>query len=150
MQLRVEQVEEVTGLAAGAGRKFFVRLPPDIPPGVVYLELQHGPFVGGACPALVMPPERAAAAVELLQALRARDALLKGGWLPAGSNVHRPTAVLRSQCESLTGRSLCGVRLGRIMSIFWGETTAGNLLSFKMWHANLARHMCPTRMPSVT
>lgn len=84
----------MTGLAAGAGRKFLVRLPPDIPPGVIYLELQHGPFVGGACPALVMPPERAAVAAELLQALRAREGMLKGGWLPAGINLRRLTQLL--------------------------------------------------------
>ncbi len=73
----VEQVEAVAGLGSGAGRKFLVRLPPDMPAGVAYLELQQGPFVGGACPVLVMPPELAAAAGELLHALQARDALLK-------------------------------------------------------------------------
>lgn len=78
------------GLGAGAGRKFLVRLPADIPTGVVYLELQHGSFVGGASPALVMPRERAAAAVELLQSLRTRDTLLKWSSLPSGRRSHSP------------------------------------------------------------
>ncbi|CAL8467492.1 g7030 [Coccomyxa elongata] len=71
------QVEAVAGSGSGTGRKFLVRLPLNMPAGVAYLELQQGPFVGGACPALVMPPELAAAAGELLHALQAQDALLK-------------------------------------------------------------------------
>ncbi len=55
------QVEAVAGSGFGTGRKFLVRLPADMPAGVAYLESQQGPFVGGACPALVMPAELAAA-----------------------------------------------------------------------------------------
>ena len=71
------QVEAVAGSGFGTGRKFLVRLPADMPAGVAYLELQQGPFVGGACPALVMPAELTAAAGELLHALEARDAMLQ-------------------------------------------------------------------------
>ncbi len=83
------QVEAVAGSGFGTGRKFLVRLPADMPAGVAYLESQQGPFVGGACPALVMPAELAAAAGELLHALRARDAML--------------------QCSSSGGRSMAPI-----------------------------------------
>lgn len=75
----------MAGMAAGAAKTFLVRLPANMPPGVAYLELAQGPFVGGACPVLVMPLELAAAASELLQALHARDAMLKSSSPLAGA-----------------------------------------------------------------
>ena len=53
-----------------------VRLPEDLPPGVAYLEVEQGSFVGRACPVLVMPLERYMAAAEVVQ-------LLRGGALAA-------------------------------------------------------------------
>ena len=47
-----------------------VRLPEDMPPGVAYLEVEHGPHVGQACAVVVMPPGRFMAAAEVLQLLR--------------------------------------------------------------------------------
>ena len=53
-----------------------VRLPEDLPPGVAYLEVEQGSFLGRACPVLVMPLERYMAAAEVVQ-------LLRGGALAA-------------------------------------------------------------------
>ena len=51
-----------------------VRLPLDMPPGIAYLEMEQGPFVGRSCPVVVMPHERFMATAEVLQLLRG-DAL---------------------------------------------------------------------------
>lgn len=51
-----------------------MRLPEDMPPGMAYLEIEQGPFVGKACPVLILPPERYMATSEVLQLLRG-DAL---------------------------------------------------------------------------
>ncbi|BDA42869.1 probable Squamosa promoter-binding-like protein 7 at N-terminal half [Coccomyxa sp. Obi] len=107
------QVEAVAGLGCGTGRKFLVRLPPDMPAGVAYLELQQGPFVGGACPALVMPPELAAAAGELLHALHARDALLKC------SSSDQYQAVARATTDAL----LC--QMGLLMQVLSQQSQQG-------------------------
>lgn len=99
------QVEAVADSGSGTGRKFLVRLPADMPAGVAYLELQQGPFVGGACPALVMPPELAAAAGELLHALHARDALLKCSSSGGRSHQNAVTSWCRVGCIYPTSMS---------------------------------------------
>ena len=67
-----------------------VRLPLDMPPGIAYLEVEQGPFVGRSCPVVVMPHERFMATAEVLQLLRG-DALaacsqLLGVDLPLGQD----------------------------------------------------------------
>lgn len=63
-----------------------MRMPEDMPPGMVYLEVEQGAFVGGPCAVLVMPAQRFMAAAEVLQLMRgipiAAASLLLGGQIP--------------------------------------------------------------------
>ena len=63
---------------------YAVRLPEDTPPGIAYLEVEQGPFVGRACPVVVMPHERFMAAAEVLQLLRG-DALAACSRIPGSA-----------------------------------------------------------------
>ena len=63
---------------------YAARLPEDMPPGIAYLELEQGPFVGKACPVVVMPHEHFMAAAEVLQLLRG-DALAACSLIPGGA-----------------------------------------------------------------
>ena len=73
-----------------------VRLPEDLPPGVAYLEVEQGSFVGRACPVLVMPLERYMAAAEVVQ-------LLRGGALAACTTMlGAPPDKKSANCEGLT------------------------------------------------
>ena len=71
--------------SAGSSSLYGVRLPEDMPPGMVYLEVEQGAFVGGPCAVLVMPSQRFMAAAEVLQLMRgiptAATSLVLGGQL---------------------------------------------------------------------
>lgn len=62
--------------ATGAALKCRVQLPGDMRPGLAYLEVHQGAFVGAACPVLILPREQRAASAELLQALIFKEAML--------------------------------------------------------------------------